>query len=97
MKDVTTFPIAMTELGHVETDSGGILIADGVWTPCMPTVVQERLHLDLGIEKCKIPVYGVTRDGKRYLVLSLDDMTGLPAIEGVVEVSGIPEEKKDAE
>jgi hypothetical protein len=97
MKDATVFPTKMAQLGNVETDSGGILLADGVWSSCLPTVTQERLHLDLGIEKCKIPVYGTTCGGKRYLVLSLDDLTGIPAIEGLVEVTDLPEQKEEEE
>jgi len=90
-KNVTTFPIETTPLGYVEIDSGELLFVDGIWAGCLPSVVQERLLLNLGIEKCKVPVYGVTHAGNRYLVVSLDNFTSIPAIEGIVDVVDLPE------
>jgi len=81
-------------VGYVETDSGGIVIADGVWGDEFPTVSQDRVHLNLNLEKGRIPVFGFSKGGKRYLLLSLDDTEAIPAIEGIVDVTDLPKEEK---
>lgn len=91
MEDVhIQFGSKETLVGHVETDSGGIIIADGLWGDEFPSVSQDRVNLDLNLGKCKIPVYGFSRNGKRYLLLALDDAEALPPIEGTVPVTDLP-------
>jgi len=60
--------------GYIETDSGSILLTDGVWETALPQNSQERLALDLGVESGKIPVYGIILKEKRYLLIALDDI-----------------------
>lgn len=71
-------------LGHVETDTGSVTIVDSMWNDDLPKVVQDRLNLELGLDKCRIPVFGFKKNGKRYLLLALDDAEKTPSIEGVV-------------
>lgn len=59
--------------GYIETDTGTILVSDGLWEDRLPLSSQSRLTLDLGIERCRIPAYAVLRNEKRYLILSIDD------------------------
>jgi len=82
-------------VGYVETDSGGIVIADGIWGDEFPTVSQDRVHLNLNLEKGRIPVYGFSKGGKRYLLLALDDAESIPAIEGLVSVTDLPEKEEN--
>jgi hypothetical protein len=77
-------------IGYVETDSGGLVIADGIWGDEFPSVSQERVTINLDLEKSKVPIFGFTKKGKRYILMALDDAKELPAIEGVVEVTDIP-------
>lgn len=91
MDDVTfEFGSKETLVGHVETDSGGIIIADGLWGDEFPSVSQDRVNLNLELGKCRIPVYGFMKNGRRYLLLALDDAEPLPPIEGVVAVTDLP-------
>lgn len=95
----TTFEFTNREqlIGYVETDSGGLVIADGIWGDEFPSVSQERICVNLGILKGKVPVYAVSRNGKRYLLLALDAAVQLPALEGLVNVTDLPVEETDAE
>lgn len=85
-------------IGYVETDSGGIIITDGVWGDAFPSVSQDRINVNLDLGKCRIPVFGFSKNGKRYLLLALDEAEDLPPIEGVVPVTDLPEkEEPDAD
>jgi hypothetical protein len=96
MDDTTIeFGTKETLVGYVETDSGGIIIADGLWGDEFPSVSQDRVNLNFNLGKCKIPVYGFMKDGRRYLLLALDDAEALPPIEGTVEVTDLPPEDGD--
>lgn len=90
--DETTFEFGTKEqlIGHVETDSGGVIIADGLWGDEFPSVSQDRVNLNFNLGKCKIPVYGFLKNGRRYLLIALDDAEALPPIEGLVEVDDLP-------
>jgi hypothetical protein len=70
-------PFTETEqhIGYIETDSGTLLLADGIWGPAMPTVDQKALVIDTEIERTKFPVYTVMRGGQRFLLIALDTNT----------------------
>jgi len=85
-----------TLIGYVETDTGGITIVDSLWDDHLPKVTQNRVILELGLDKCKIPVYGFKKDNKRYLLISLDDSIDTPSIEGVVPIDHSPSESDDS-
>ena len=59
-------------VGHLETDTGTVLFTDGIWNSDIPNVDQQRVYLNLGVQKARIPVYGVIRNGRRYLLLDID-------------------------
>lgn len=59
-------------IGHIETDTGTILLTDGIWNNDIPSANQQRVHLNLGTPQIRIPVYGVIRNNKRYLILDID-------------------------
>jgi hypothetical protein len=84
--------------GHIETDSGSILLTDGVWETALPQNSQERLALDLGVEQSKIPVYGILLQEKRYLLIALDEAISTHVETENVETEGkvdVEEEKEE--
>lgn len=67
-------------IGHVETDSGSLLVIDGTWKDTLPAVFQKTLLFEDGNfdeKKNVLPVYLLRNQGKRYLLIGLDD--GQPA------------------
>jgi len=84
-------------VGHLETDTGTILLTDGIWNSDIPSADQQRVYLNLGRQKIRIPVYGVIRNSRRYLILDIDaavpnkrgKQQGLVAVEDV----DIPDEE----
>jgi len=71
-------------IGHVETDSGSILIVDGTWKDSIPSVFQKIVYLEdvvLDEKKNVLPVFLLRNQGKRFLLIGLDD--GIAAAERV--------------
>ena len=74
-------------VGHVETDSGSLFIIDGVWKDTIPTVFQKTLLFEEAVTDEKrnvLPVYLLTNQGKRFLLIGLDD--GVAATDRVLQV-----------
>jgi hypothetical protein len=70
-------PFTETEqrIGYIETDSGTLLLADGIWSSSMPPVEQQAMIVDTETERTKFPVYAVMRGGQRFLLIALDSNT----------------------
>ena len=62
-------------VGYLETDSGTLLFADGIWQGSIPHNNQETLILDTETERTKFPVYSLLRGGQRFLLIALDTNT----------------------
>jgi hypothetical protein len=74
-------------IGYVETDSGSLFIVDGVWKESIPTVFQKSLFYEDALvdeKKNVLPVYLIKNQGKRFLLIALDD--GIAATEREVQV-----------
>jgi len=67
-----TFAETEQHVGYIETDSGTLLFADGIWGPTIPIVDQTSLILDIETERAKFPVYTIMRGGQRFLMIALD-------------------------
>ena len=67
-----TFTENEQRIGYIETDSGTLLLADGIWSSTMPTVDQQALCIDTETERAKFPVYAIMRSGQRFLLIALD-------------------------
>lgn len=67
-----SFTEAEQHIGYIETDSGMILFADGIWGNSMPAVDQQALLIDIETERAKFPVYTMMRGGRRFLLIALD-------------------------
>jgi len=62
-------------IGYVDTQTGGLLIADGIWEDQLPRVDEKRISLDFALpESGSIPVYGALVGGKRVLLINIDDI-----------------------
>ena len=59
-------------VGYLETDTGTILLTDGIWNDDIPSADQQRVYLNLGTPQIRIPVFGVIRNNKRYLIIDID-------------------------
>lgn len=70
-------PFTETEqhVGYIETDSGTLLLADGIWGASMPPLTQQSLLVDTETERTKFPVYTILRGGQRFLLIALDTNT----------------------
>lgn len=79
IKSMQTIKPSFTEtekhVGYIETDSGTLLFADGIWGPSMPSIDQQALVIDTETERTKFPVYAVMRGGQRFLLIALDSNT----------------------
>lgn len=92
------FPDKEAVIGHIETNSGGILLTDGGWEDDLPLTTQESLALDLNIESsAKIPVFAFRKNNKRFLVLAIDDAVEASFVGVAVEVTDKVEEPKEDE
>ena len=76
-------------IGHVETDSGGVLITDLVWDA--PATHQKRVKIDLELGRVKIPVKAVRVDGKRRLIIEIDEGVDYISPKETVIVNDLPE------
>lgn len=65
-------------IGHFITLSGSIVIADGIHADSLPGRADQRVVLDLGKEKCKIPVIATQQHGHRFLLIPVDAAIALP-------------------
>jgi hypothetical protein len=61
-----------TLIGYIETDSGTLLLSDGIWASSFPLTTQQSLSLDIGDERKSFPVYTIMRGGQRFLLIALD-------------------------
>ena len=74
-------------VGYVETDSGSLFISDGVWKDSIPAVFQKTVLFEDALTDDKrnvLPVYLLKNQGKRFLLIGLDD--GVEATERVLQV-----------
>jgi hypothetical protein len=86
-------PFTETEqhVGYIETDSGTLLLADGIWGASMPPITQQALLVDTETERTKFPVYSILRSGQRFLLIALDTNTVATPITNDEAVVGVEE------
>jgi len=73
-------------IGYVATDSGGLLLVDGIWRSVVPkSKDQMTLELD-GPSRQRIPVRALRKDGKRFLILAIDEGQELGIPKETVEI-----------
>lgn len=60
-------------IGHVTSASGSLILVDGAIQTALRLPASEVVELDLNKDNHKIPVYAVQQNGKRFLLVSIDD------------------------
>ena len=81
-------------VAYVDTDSGGLLITDSLWSDRLPEVTQKRFDRDLNLPGQRIPIKAFQRGGKRYLLIELDSGTSTIEKADVVTVEKEDEEEE---
>lgn len=76
-----------THLGFVSIPSGCVGVGDAIWLENKPESTDETYTLDLEADNTKVPVMGLLSNGKRYLMLAIDDCVKLE-VSTTVEVEG---------
>jgi hypothetical protein len=62
-----------TIVGYVDTDSGSLLIADGVWETSLVGVSdRNRLVIDVERDNIRIPIIATKQNGRRFLLIPID-------------------------
>lgn len=90
------FTEAGIHLGYVSIPSGCVGIGDAVWLENKPESTDETYMLDLEADNAKVPVLGLLSNGKRYLMLAIDDCVKL-APSTTVEVEDAVDIDEDAD
>jgi hypothetical protein len=74
-------------VGYVDTNSGGLLITDMIWST--HKTAHEQIILDLeGLDQVRIPVKSVIQGGKRRLIIEIDEALDRTKDQDVVDVEG---------
>ena len=60
-------------IGHIVTASGSLLLADGAVQTALKLSQLDIVSIDVDKEQTKIPVYAVNQNGKRFLIIAIDD------------------------
>jgi len=92
-----------TPLGKLRTHSGTVALTDGIHASSLQGFQgTPTLNLDIECEDVDIPVYAILADGKRYILLALDEATPIESEKGNVAIAegstiDLPEEGTEAE
>lgn len=102
MKQPDIFTEKENIIGYVETDSGTLLITDGIWDDRIKVSARNKVSVDLGMDRVRVPVIATKQNGRKFLLIPLDQAEGVVdtggdvvGVEGKAEVP--PEEKSDDE
>lgn len=75
-----------TLIGHITTDSGGLLLTDSIWQDVIPKV-KDQIIIQLDVPpRQRIPVRALRKDGKRYLLIAIDEAQESKLTAEMVEV-----------
>ena len=85
-----------TEVGLVATDSGSLLIADGIAEQDLKTSLNKRVVIDVQKDNTLLPVIATKQNGRRFLLIPLDAGEPIPAPGGTVPVEDkLPDPEKE--
>ncbi len=92
------FKESETVIGYIETDSGSLLITDGIWDSIVNVNPRNRVHVDLGVDRIRLPVIATKQNDRRFLLIPIDQAEPLADSStdkvNVEEPSATPEEEK---
>ena len=102
MKQPDIFTEKENIIGYVETDSGTLLITDGIWDDRIKVSARNKVSVDLGMDRVRVPVIATKQNGRKFLLIPLDqaevvveDTGDVVGVEGKAEVPVM--EKSDEE
>ena len=100
MADEVVFTDQEQTIGHIETHTGSIIIAEGLLESELNLRSQDFVNLDLKLDHKRVPIIATKQGGRRYLLIPLDAATPIAnnskeivTVEGQVEM----EKKKEAD
>jgi len=59
-------------VGYITLNTGTLLLTDGVWVDNIKVSQEEKLAIDLGTDRIKIPVIATKQNNRRFLLIPLD-------------------------
>ena len=93
MKPADIFTSKENIVGYVETDSGTLLITDGIWDDRIKVSARNKVYVDLGMDRVRIPVIATKQNGRKFLLIPLDqaevvieDAGDIVGVEGKADV-----------
>ena len=95
-----------TSLGTLRTHSGTLAFTDGIHAPTLKGFQGAPvLTVDVVREDVDIPVFGIIAEGKRYILISIDEAKSVPArtdnadidVSDIIEVPSEHEPGTDAD
>jgi len=84
-------------VGHIVLNTGTLLLTDGVWIDNIKVSQEEKLAIDLGTDRIRVPVIGTKQNGRRFLLIPLDaaEQKDVPENDKVDIEDPIKEEEKE--
>lgn len=62
-----------TIVGYVESDSGSLLIADGIWEINLREISRRnKIVIDIERDKVRIPIIATRQNNRRFLLIPID-------------------------
>lgn len=59
-------------IGYVTTDSGTLLITDGIWEDRIKVNAMNKVSVDLGSDSIRVPVIATLQNGRKFLLIPID-------------------------
>lgn len=69
-------------IGYVSTDSGSIIVADGIVEGDINTPLDRRVSIDLHAENTRFPLVATKQNGRRFLLIPVDAGEAIPSAKG---------------
>lgn len=60
-------------IGYIETDSGSLLITDGIWDNIINASPRNKVTVDLGVDRVRLPVIATKQNDRRFLLIPIDE------------------------
>lgn len=71
-KETDIFTERENTIGYLETDSGTLLITDGIWETLINVNPRNKISVDLGVDRVRVPVIATRQNGRRFILIPVD-------------------------
>lgn len=65
-------------IGHVATDSGSLMIADGIVAAEVTAALGKQFTVDLSCDNARLPIVATKQAGRRFLLIPIDAAEHIP-------------------